>query len=185
MPPSDAKALLTSDVDRMKIYVLHEHASCPVACQVPVGTTPGQVTQAEARCRSMHQPIAPRSLMNTHLPLYEPLHDGQYVVIHQQAPLTDKCPFLRCEQKPPTLEFPRTRIHALWKQRSWVALDEMEYYLQATQLNDEAFAFPPISFHNEADVQEVAHEWLHWPSKPSRMTSRGAPLPLWIHIGSH
>ena len=61
----------------------HDEHNIPILIQAAPGTTPGNLTQAEANLNTMQQPIAPRSWVNTHLPLHEPLHDKQVVFLHQ------------------------------------------------------------------------------------------------------
>ena len=77
----------------MNVFVKHEHSIHPIPCTVPVDCTAGTLTKAEAALKSMTMPIAPRSLVGTHLPLDSKLHPDQYVMIYQNFPKSNKCPF--------------------------------------------------------------------------------------------
>ena len=112
----------------------------------------------------MSLPIAPRSIVGTHLPLDQILHSEQYVVLHDSLPKSSRCPFLDTKYSTSPakmhLGLPCTRIEALWRQKAWVAADEMAYYLEATQYGDQANPFPPANFQDEADASETAMDWL-------------------------
>ena len=148
----------------MSVHIKHEDAAMPMTCQVPLDTTPGIITQAEDRLDSMKVPMAPRSLVGTRLPLDQPLHSNQYVLLHQDLPQSCKCPFFSakytCDHARIDLQLPCTRLEALWRQQSWVAKDEMRFYLTAAQIDSVAHAFPPNAFYNEADAEEHSATWL-------------------------
>ena len=150
--------------ETMQIFVLHEDAKYPIPCRVPIDATLGTLTVAEARLQTMSLPIAPRSIVGTHLPLDQMLHSEQYVVLHESLPKSSRCPFLDTKYSTPPakmhLGLPCTRIEALWRQKAWVAADEMAYYLEATQYGDQANPFPPANFQDEADALETAMDWL-------------------------
>lgn len=146
------------------VHIKHEDAAMPMTCQVSLDTTPGIITQAEDRLDSMKVPMAPRSLVGTHLPLDQPPHSNQYVLLHQHLPQSYKCPFLSakytCDHARIDLQLPCTRLEALWRQQSWVAKDEMRFYLTAAQIDGVAHAFPPNAYYNEADAEEHSATWL-------------------------
>ena len=148
----------------MNVFVKHEHSMHPIPCTVPVDCTAGTLTKAEAALKSMTMPIAPRSLVGTHLPLDSKLHPDQYVMIYQNFPKSNKCPFFSSRfvqpMQPVSKFLPCTRLEALWHQEAWVANDEMNYYLEATMVHDKAFPFPTAVFMSEADAEETASEWL-------------------------
>eukprot|EP00435_Cladocopium_sp_Y103_P023429 s2528_g5.t1 len=166
-PVSEPEAGNASNIPTMMVYVKHEESTHLIACQMPIDTTPGKLTQAEAdlgSMPSMHLSIAPRSLVGTHLPLDLPLHEHQYVQLYQTLPESIKCPFTSVKYSMHAsavhLQLPCTRFEALWRQQAWVASDERTCYLEATQFDDQAHPFPPAVFQAEADATELADEWL-------------------------
>ena len=151
------------DSDVITIRVQHEQAKHPIMYKVPVNCTAGVLTQAEARLGSLTLPIAPRSNVGTHLPLDQQLHPDQHVLLFQNFPSSLRCPFEStryCWQHQNHIKLPCTRIEALWQQQAWVAQDEMNYYLESTQVDNRATPFPTACFLHEADATETAGEWL-------------------------
>ena len=124
-----------------------------------VGTTAGQITQAEALLGTMIQPIAARSLVNSPLPLYEAASDKQFVKLCQQLDMP-KCPFASGQCTVPVIDLPCKRIHALWTQQAFVALDEMDFYLEATATLSNVIAFPTKHFASEAAIESETADWL-------------------------
>ena len=151
----------TSD-KTIKIWIIRDDKLEPDEIKVPVGTTPGQLTQAEARLMTMVQPIFPRTWVGTPLPLYEPLQDKQVVYLHQQPP-SIKCPAITGIQPTHVIQPPVCRIHVLWKQQAWVALDEMQFYLEGTIASEDTKVFQPETYFHEAAADEEAGVWLHRP----------------------
>ena len=189
-----ADATITEDMpvpdSTMEVFVLHAEAKFPIPYKVATDATPGKVTVAEARLQTMPLPIAPRSLVATHLKLDQPLHAEQYVLLHENLPESAKCPFLctKYSNKQMTLNLglPCSRLEALWRQQGWVAKDEMTYYLEATEYDDQGYPFPPAIFFNETDAKETAKEWLeigidvHATDKP--WCSAAAVAAHWIPL---
>ena len=161
----------------------------PLVIRLPVGTTPGQLTQAEANLGTMEQPIAPRSWVNTHLPLHDPLEDRQAVFLYDAMPLESKCPLVTqfCQQ--PHIDFPCTRLEALWKQKSWVAQDEMMFYLAATKQGIEINTFPTNAFLNDTAARCEAATWLQqaieWVTPDRPWISAAIVAKHWIPIIIH
>ena len=151
-----------SDKATIQIWIIQDDKLEPYKIKVPVGTTPDQLTQAEARLKTMVRPIFPRTWIGTPLPLYEPLQDKQVVYLHQQPP-SIKCPAITGIQPTEVVQPPVCRIHVLWKQQSWVALDEMLFYLEGTIASEDTKVFLPEKFFHEAAVNEEAGAWLHRP----------------------
>ena len=148
----------------MTIFVKTEMSQHPTPCTVPTDCTVGRVTKAEANLGALNMPIVPRSLVGTHLPLDTTLHPDQHVLLFQTLPKCFKCPFVnsRFVQPPSVLSetLPCTRLEALWHQQAWVATDEMNFYLEATQIDDRAYPFPTTVFLHEADADATAGEWM-------------------------
>jgi hypothetical protein len=173
----------------MEVFVLHAEAKFPIPYKVATDATPGKLTVAEARLQTMPLPIAPRSLVATHLKLDQPLHAEQYVLLHENLPESAKCPFLCTKysnmQMTLNLGLPCSRFEALLRQQGWVAKDEMTYYLEATEYDDQGYPFPPAIF-NETDAKETAKDWLeiginvHATDKP--WCSAAAVAAHWIPL---
>ena len=135
----------------------------PLMLKCPIGTTSGMITQAEAKLGSMDQPIAPRSWVGTHLPLHEPLTDKQVVILHPRLPSDHKCPMITGENSQPEIPLPCQRLLALWKQASWVAEDEMDFYMTAAKQFAQVSILPPQTFFNDTAVKIEASVWLQQP----------------------
>lgn len=144
---------------QIQVWIIHEQESAPKAVTVQRGTTAGQITQAEAKLNAMIQPIAVRSWVNSVVPLYEPVHDKQFIKLCQNMDMP-RCPFLSGKCTAPEIEFPCPRIHALWAQQAFVAIDEMDFYLQVAARDAKVIAFPAKHFPSEAAVTTESQEWL-------------------------
>eukprot|EP00435_Cladocopium_sp_Y103_P018274 s3651_g4.t1 len=151
-------------VETMVIFVKHEMSKHPTPYTVSTDMTVGRLTHAEAKLGTLALPIAPRSLVGTHVPLDAEMHPNQYVMLHQKLPKSIKCPYVSTKfahfAHEVDLGLPCTRFEALWRQQAWVANDEMDYYLEAVQVENKALPFPTASFLNESEAIEWAYEWL-------------------------
>ena len=161
---SETPNLQLKSNETMTIFVKTEQSKHPIPCTVPTDCTVGRVTKAEANLGALNMPIVPRSLVGTHLPLDTTLHPDQHVLLFQTLPKCFKCPFVnsRFVQPPSVLSeiLPCTRLEALWHQQAWVATDEMNFYLEATLIDDRAYPFPTTVFLHEADADATAGEWM-------------------------
>eukprot|EP00435_Cladocopium_sp_Y103_P062220 s664_g23.t2 len=159
-----AQATFRQGVETMVIFVKHEECKHPIPYTVAVDMTVRKLTHAEAKLGAFAIPVVPKSLVGTHVPLDAEMHANQYVILHQQMPPSLRCPFVssKFSGQPQSLNLglPCTRFEALWRQQAWVATDEMDYYLEAVQMEDKALPFPTSVFLNESEAVEWAHEWL-------------------------
>lgn len=94
------------------------------------------------------------------------LTEGQFVSLQHYASFRQhKCP-LRGQTNNHEFEFPMTRIEALCKQGPWVAVDEMDYYLQSMYFLDRAQPFKPLEIEDpkeeesKDDRQKQIQKWL-------------------------
>eukprot|EP00435_Cladocopium_sp_Y103_P043937 s1625_g12.t1 len=161
----DLQEPLTRSVEEtMVIFVKHEESKHPLPYTVSKDMTAGRLTHAEAKLGTFSLPVTPRSLVGTHVPLDAEMHPNQYVLLHQKMPIRHRCPFVSSkfsnQVQAVDLRLPSTRFEALWHQQAWVANDEMDYYLEAVQMEGKALPFPTAVFHNEAEASKWAHEWL-------------------------
>lgn len=154
----DEQAFSTS----IQVWVGTHDTDSPVLVTCHEGSTAGMITQAEANIGNMHQPIAPRSWVGSHVPLHEPLRNKQVVILHAKIPKDLKCPIAGGCQTP-QIPFPCHRLIALWKQQGWVAKDEMEYYLASAKNVCQVNILPPQTFLNDTAVRMEAAAWLHQP----------------------
>lgn len=147
---------------KIKVWTIHENEKAPQETWVQQGTTAGQITQAEANLGVMTQPIAVRSWVNSPLPLYDQVIDKQVIKLCQDLDMP-RCPFVAGICTVPKIDFPCPRIHALWAQQAFVALDEMDFYLQVAARDLHVAAFPAKFFPTEASIETESHFWLGAP----------------------
>ena len=172
----------TDEGSFIRIWTSQAEHEIPTLIRAAPGTTPGNLTQAEANLNTMQQPIAPRSWVNTHLPLHEPLHDKQVVFLHQSIPQESKCPLQARTCCKPEIHFPCARIEALWQQKSWVAQDEMDYYLATTKVGHDTNVFPSIAFFDDTAAR---HEAAMWFQQPIQWITADRPWISAAIVGEH
>eukprot|EP00435_Cladocopium_sp_Y103_P058608 s705_g20.t1 len=141
------------------VWVLHPDAKLPVAVETSSATTPAQLLQAEMTIGKCPVHLFLRSWVNTHLDLNAPLRDHQLIQVSLHLP-AEKCRFMLAENSPPELHFPCDRREALWRQQAWVAVDEMDFYLDIIAKQQLADSMPTTHFFSQATASEEASLWL-------------------------
>lgn len=112
----------------IQIRVLNLGETQPQTIEVPEGITPAQIIP-QLCPEHQHASVVLRTGVATHLPRHEPIAQGQFLRVEQLHSET----ILKCGKVgtcKPNIQFPTTRIAALWNQKSWVAQDEMNFYMQ-------------------------------------------------------
>eukprot|EP00438_Fugacium_kawagutii_P008769 Skav211393 [mRNA] locus=scaffold1467:27738:37043:- [translate_table: standard] len=104
----------------------------PTVVQCMPGTTIGMITVAEERLGNMVQPIAPTTVMGQTLPLQEEVSQNQLICLHAMTTPDTRCPHCNTMYDVPEIPSTISRMEALFHQQSWVADDEMDYYLNTT-----------------------------------------------------
>ena len=156
LPATDIPATEVDEVEQevplIEVLVKHGQQGAFQPIRMPSGTTSEQVAVAEKKLGAFAHNISPRTSMNTPLPLHEPLQEGQRVQLCLPWP-EPEVP-VNSGAKPQIL-FPCTRERALWNQQAWVAVDEMQYYVNAVGTEEaldtsEVLRLPTENF--EADL---------------------------------
>ena len=129
------------------------------AVNCPVGTTIGQLTQAEAKigCSDHLKAI---SAVGSELPVSSEVHNCQIVLFrlvkdHQG----ERCPLYRTEAGFPKLNHLQ-RTNALWHQQGWVAFDEMTFYMNSINRASNALTTDPLHLHDDPRDQSTIGKWI-------------------------
>lgn len=130
--------------------------------KVNQGITAGQITQAEATLLKGNQPIAPKNAVGQHVKLQEIVDDGRILILHPMSLNADvhHCP-IKTESTKPAISFPITREDALWKQLSWVAVDEMNFYLERLDLAEHERVVPAVYFRDDSALDLDGEPWIN------------------------
>ena len=158
VPPAPPAGNTSGEPKMISVMILDEFEGFPYTCQVPEGTTVMQITQAENSLRGTQ--MMPMTLVNTHLPPCLSVEDQQVIVFCAHPGNMPNCPYTNTEYDGPNLQLPCSRIQALWRQQAWVAIDEMEFFLEATMVEDAAIPFPPTYYAGMDDANTGSIQWL-------------------------
>ena len=136
--------------------------------KVALGTTAGQVTVATSKLGVMPQPIAPLTTVGTILSLHDRVWDGQSIHLADGRNWSpSECPCRRPEHLRDIAAFEKfaktcrskARNAVLELQGSWVANDEMEYYL--LRIAQGGVDMGPLLYLDEHDdLRRDVEEWL-------------------------
>ena len=113
-----------------------------------------------------------------------PVFDQQVIVMLDMQMSLPRCSFTKCPSGYPTIDLPCSRIQALWQQQAWVAIDEMDFFLQATAVDETAVPFPPVSCHHALAAKAECEHWLQTPFSACAH-SDGTPWFSAAIIGGH
>lgn len=128
----------------IEIRVLTANQDQPIVLQEKTGVTPLQILARLREAKVADEYSVMRTGVATHLPLHEPIAQGQLLRVEQmQTEIQPRCN-QRSEQGKPQIPFPSTRATALWHQKSWVAQDEFDYYLDVVKTIPNVVTFPSI-----------------------------------------
>ena len=132
----------------------------PVRIKVEVGTTVGQLSQAEAGISLLVQPIVVTTLTGIPLPLQGLLTpEAWYVIANGAVHSTPKCTAVHAEKSIVVTTPHRSRFHALLCQGPLVATDEMDYYATLVR-NQGNHASPPIVLDSFDDPSQLIATWV-------------------------
>ncbi len=182
---SRKEELITQTVSKPTIQfrLLPTPETQPIVVECAEGTTPAQV-MTELKKHQRVESIVLRTGLATHLPLYEAIHQGQFVRVEQLAgEAVPKCTKLG-HAGAPNISLPSTRIDALWKQKSWVAQDEFNYYLESIRTNLEVFVFPSSNIQTNS-FGDAATQFDAWIRQGFSNTSVSQPLRVSALIWEH
>ena len=121
----------SSEQPHCVVHVAYPRAAI-VPVVVPVGTTASNITLAEEKLGTMTRPIAATTAMGEYVKQLDQVKPDQFLVLHDGSKTPThfglKCPKTG-SSKPPELCHDKRDI-LLWQQLGWVAIDEMNFYLQ-------------------------------------------------------
>eukprot|EP00435_Cladocopium_sp_Y103_P018986 s2826_g4.t1 len=155
--PAEVVAAETS-ADHIEIWIAH-HGQELYPVRILASATVGQVAQAEAKLHDLPPPTKVLSAVGTDVSVYHLPVPGQILVLADgQHFQPEKCPCIR-NHSPPILEG-MSREAALWRQRGWVAFDEMQFYLKMLQHQDFASTTEPIQLSGTPMDSTHLAEWM-------------------------
>ncbi len=132
-----------TESSNIRVALLSVGVDNPIDITVEHGSTPSQLALGEVKLNPEYQSIAARSMVGTHLPLYEPLISEQVVkMVDMKEERVAHCPHSTNSIVPPLIPFPCTRVQALLHQQGWVACDEINYYFNDLQTSQLGKAIP-------------------------------------------
>ena len=115
----------------------------PVTCKD--NHTVGQFATAEAKLMDIPGPLQTTDLVGSHIPISSNIHHEQIIMLSPLLEDRCKCPRQLDAASCPDLSH-LTRFDAVWHQKGWVAWDEMEFYLNMIQEDEDIKTCPPIDF---------------------------------------
>ena len=128
------------------------------AVTCPIGSTVGQVTQAEANIGHTEH-LKALTAVGSALSISSEVHDCQILVVRPVQHEGERCPLTRPGMQPPQLQhMPRTK--ALWHQQGWVAHDEMTFYLSSINRASQALTTDPLILHSDPRDQQALGSWI-------------------------
>eukprot|EP00435_Cladocopium_sp_Y103_P014980 s1304_g3.t1 len=153
-----AAAQPSTDAPTVEVWIAHPgHTLYSIAA--PQSATIGQIVQAEAKLHDLPPPTKPLTAVGTDIPVYKAPHPGQIIILADgQHFRPEKCPCIR-SQSPPDLAG-LSREAALWRQRGWVASDEMAFYMSMLQVQKFAATTEPLVFLDSSDDATILAEWI-------------------------
>eukprot|EP00438_Fugacium_kawagutii_P025410 Skav235446 [mRNA] locus=scaffold2206:85243:90006:+ [translate_table: standard] len=143
------------------ILRFHPEAMTPIFVRIHRQTTLGAVTVAEDKLGSMQQPIRMLNAVGVPIPLHSVSTPLQQVFLEQQwreEPVMDvrfQCPAHLLHEYP-------HRATLLYQQRSWVADDEMWFYLQMLKPLGYADILYPCLIQPDMSLEEQAMQLMNW-----------------------
>ena len=151
-------ALRCETDEELLVWIGLEHEEL-YAVNCPLGTTIGQLTQAEANigCSDHLKAI---SAVGSELLVSSEVHNCQIVFFrlvkdHQG----ERCPLYRIEAGFPKLNHLQ-RTKALWHQQGWVAFDEMTFYINSINRASNALTTEPLHLHDDPRDQSTIGNWI-------------------------
>ena len=139
---------------------IHDHRSSK-SCEIRVsqGSAIADLIRAETAISPEDGPKTAWTNIDTPLMPETEITDGQFVALQHYASFRQhKCPKTGDDTRKSFI-FLMSRLEALYQQGPWVAIDEMEYYLQSLHFLERAQPFKPVEVevlsHEDQDYQET------------------------------
>ena len=151
---------LISLIPKHPVIVFRDEFDFPDLLQIDKQATVGSITVADERVGSMQQPVAVSNCLGSPVKLSDVTTPYQQIFLRELRVYEPGVQGVA----PPFLEslVPCTRIQVLRNQEAWVAVDEMNHYLQMIASTDQIHVTPAcvISSDVEEDqLEKVLHEW--------------------------
>lgn len=189
----ESKVKQDSSSSKITVWVGFQNEKLhPVVCNTK--STVGQITVAESKLQHIEPPTIARMSVGPLLSASSVAYDDQIIILHEgRFAEEDKCPELRSSYPPDVIGIPRE--HALWHQKGWVALDEMEFYLQ--DLNQKhSFTSAPFAVPDRPDASTTMCSWIYRALEIAAATDKAYQtctaclyknhwIPIFLQISEH
>ena len=159
-PKSNTQQMPSSTVC---IQIVHPEAREQFFTKVEAEATVGSITVAEAKLSSLAQPIRVNTSMGTPIKIAETMTPMQQVFLREMSERgkTHSCPpgILPVSM---LTDQPKTRLEVLYQQEAWVAVDEMDFYLELVTSTGLANKGPimtvPLHYEDE-EIEPMLQRW--------------------------
>ena len=178
------------DYEVAEVFVISDE-KLPQSVKVPWGQTAGQLLVAHAKIANHAETdLAINTAMATQIPLAQVLAPGSVVVIdHVKHIQRLECQaHLPGDAKQHPIFHGSSRENLLWKQQGWVAVDEMEFYVQMVS-NSYPGSFCKPRLVNRNDVATMAQAVIDLIQTVAQSNSHFAGVPIltdghWSPVGA-
>ena len=155
--PEDVKTACVNKASGISVQVGYSFEKLH-RIQCNTDTTVGQITVAESKILQIEPPTIAKTTVGSHLSASSKAWDNQIIILHDGQFLEeDKCPKIKHNCPPKLIGLPREQ--ALWYQKGWVALDEMEFYLQSMN-HTHLFTTSPFVIPDRPDATVSICRWI-------------------------
>ena len=118
--------------------------------------TVGQFALAEANLMDIPAPLQTTDLVGNHIPISSQIQNEQIIMLSPTLEDYQKCPRQTTASQCPDLAH-LTRFDAVWRQKGWVAWDEMEFYLNTIKEDSKINTCAPVDFTNQTNIDDIQH----------------------------
>ena len=153
--------------------------------KVTQGTTVGMVVQAECQTSKTSGIITPINILGEAWSLGKTIEQHQIILTRNGTQWNpNKCP--REGGTPPSIPPQATRLEALLQQEGWVAMDEMQHYIESLAINTDFGKLPPCEFYPDREWSHQMDQWLgNDPFVTRQVSSKGQGIATVALIQDH
>eukprot|EP00438_Fugacium_kawagutii_P027990 Skav202941 [mRNA] locus=scaffold422:252756:257213:- [translate_table: standard] len=159
-PERDIEDPQDTSANLVECQLMSAVAPIPYQVRCQAGATVGMITVAEDRIGHMQLPTAPTTEMGTMIDISQPVTDQQLICLHANVAPDTRCPHSNTRHAVPHIPTGCNRITGLFCQQSWVADDEMDYYLSTVAHLPNIVPCPVRICPADTTHAVFAHKWV-------------------------